>query len=153
MKRELRSAVALVEQRGTVGRIVGTIIEEGRVASDRREIFTNGAVKFPHEGVQLLRGHGGAAIMTFIPKHEGAEITINELLPETELGRRVASEVRSGERSSLSVEFHSLSEGTVSDVREVRSALVEAVALVEVGSYSQASAEIRAHRKRRHRWR
>ena len=52
----------------------------------------------------------------------------------------------------MSVEFHSLDEGMVSNVREVRSALVEAVALVEAGSYSQARAEVRA-RKRRHRWR
>ena len=152
MKRELRSTVALVEQRGTVGRIVGTIIEEGRVASDRREVFTNGSVKFPSEGVQLLRGHGGDEVMTFIPKHEGAEIRIDAPLPDTSLGRSVAAEVRSGARSSMSVEFHSLDEGMVSNVREVRSALVEAVALVEAGSYSQARAEVRA-RKRRHRWR
>ena len=151
MKRELRSTVALVEQRGTVGRIVGTIIEEGRVASDRREVFTNGSVKFPHEGVQLLRGHHGEEVLTFLPKHDGSEIRIDEPLPDTILGRKIRAEVKSG-RNSLSVEFHSLEEGIVSGVREVRSALVEAVALVEAGSYSQARAEVRA-RKRRHRWR
>ena len=98
MKRELRSTVALVEQRGTVGRIVGTIIEEGRVASDRREVFTNGSVKFPHEGVQLLRGHGGDEVLTFIPKHEGSEIRIDEPLPDTILGRKIRAEVKSGAR-------------------------------------------------------
>ena len=156
MKREFRASVRLLEERGAVGRIVGTIIEEGRVASDRREVFTSGSVKFPHEGIKLLRDHGGDEVLTFIPKHVGAEIRINELLPDTELGRRVAAEVRSGARSSLSVEFTSLSEQTVSSVREVRSALVEAVALVEAGSYTQARAELRAevrHKRRRRRWR
>ena len=152
MKRELRAKVAVLEQRGTVGRIVGTIIEEGRVASDRSEVFTSGSVKFPHAGIQLLRGHGGDEVLTFIPKHEGAQIRIDEQLPDTALGRRVATEVRSGARSSLSVEFHSLEEGEVSNVREVRSALVEAVALVEAGSYLQSRAEVRQRKRRRHRW-
>lgn len=151
MKRELRSKVALLESRGTVGRIVGTIIETGRVASDRREVFTSNAVKFPSEGIQLLRGHGGDVVMDFMPKVEGAEIRIDEILPDTSLGRKVRDEVRSGSRSSLSVEMHVLEEGSVSGVREVRSAIVLAAALVEAGSYSQAIAEIR-HRKRRHRW-
>ena len=98
-------------------------------------------MKFPHEGVQLLRGHGGDEVLTFIPKHEGSEIRIDENLPDTILGRKIRAEVKSGARNSLSVEFHSLEEGIVSGVREVRSALVEAVALVEAGSYPQARAE------------
>ena len=150
MKRELRASVKLVEERGSVGRIVGTIIEEGRIAGDRAEVFTAGSVKYPHAGVQLLRGHGGEEVLTFLPKHDGSEIRIDEQLPDTILGRKVRAEVKSG-RNSLSVEFHSLEEGIVSGVREVRSALVEAVALVEAGSYRQARAEVRERKRRR--WR
>ena len=152
MKRELRSSVQLLEERGSVGRIVGTIIEEGRIAGDRAEVFTAGSVKYPHAGIQLLRGHHGEEVLTFLPKHKGAEIRIDEPLPDTILGRKIRAEVKSGARSSLSVEFHSLLEEEVSGVREVRSALVEAVALVEAGSYQQARAEVRQTRKRR-RWR
>ena len=151
MKREFRSKVALVEERGTVGRIVGTIIETGRVASDRQEVFTPGSVKYPHEGIKLLRGHNGDEVLTFLPKLDGSEVRIDEQLPDSQIGRSIAKEVRSGARSSLSVEFHSLEEAVVSNVREIRSALVEAVALVEAGAYSQARAEVR--HKRRRRWR
>ena len=42
VKRELRASVQLLEERGSVGRIVGTIIEEGRIAGDRAEVFTAG---------------------------------------------------------------------------------------------------------------
>ena len=152
MKRELRASVQLVEERGSVGRLTGVLIETGRVASDRREVFVPGSVKWPAEGVKLLHGHAGEAVLTFFPKHEGAEVRIDEQLPDTSLGRRVATEVRSGERASLSVEFFSLAESVVSSVREIRSALVEAVALVADGSYKQAVVEVRAKRKR-HRWR
>ena len=108
-------------------------------------------MKWPAGGIQLLRGHHGEEVLTFLPKHKGAEIRIDEPLMDTIIGRKVAAEVRSGERSALSIEFHSLLEKTVSSVREVRSALVSAVALVEAGSYSQARAEVRARKRRR--WR
>ena len=114
-------------------------------------MFTPGSVKYPHEGIKLLRGHNGDEVLTFLPKVEGSAIRIDEQLPDTNLGRRVRDEVRSGSRSALSVEMHVLEEGTVSNVREVRSALVLAVALVEAGAYSQARAEVRAQ-ERRHRW-
>ena len=43
----------------------------------------------------------------------------------------------------MSIEFHSLSSKIVSGVREIRQSLVDAVALVGEGSYSQARAELR----------
>ena len=152
MKRELRASVQLVEERGSVGRLTGVLIETGRVASDRREVFVPGSVKWPAEGVDLLHGHGGEKVLSFAPKVDGSEIRIDEPLPDTILGRKVREEVKSGSRSSLSVEFFSLAESVVSSVREIRSALVEAVALVADGSYKQAVVEVRAKRKR-HRWR
>ena len=87
------------------GRITGVILELGRVAGDRQELFTPGAPVFPSTGVELLRGHHGAPIMTFDPIVAGTEIRIDARLPDTQLGRQVAAEVRSGERSALSVEF------------------------------------------------
>lgn len=151
MKRELRASVQLVEERGSVGRLTGVLIETGRVASDRREVFVPGSVKWPNDGVDLLRGHGGEKVLSFAPKVDGSEIRIDEPLPDTIIGRKVRAEVKSGSRSSLSVEFHSLEEEVVSGVREVRSALVEAVALVATGSYQQARAEVRERKRRR--WR
>ena len=133
------------------GTISGVILETGRVASDRQEVFVPGAPIFPSQGVELLRGHRGEAIMTFQPVIDGNEIRIDALLPDSKIGRQVAAEVRSGTRAALSVEFVSLSEGRVSGVRELRSVLVQATALVPLGAYDRAQAEVRERAGRRRR--
>ena len=140
------------ESREGPGRLVGTILETGRIASDRQEVFVPGAPIFPSEGVELLRGHRGAAVMRFDPIVSVSEIRIDARLPDTQLGRQVATEVRSGERSALSVEFVPLDEGRVMGVREVRSALIKGAALVPADSYTQARAEVRERRRRRRAW-
>ena len=139
------------ESREGPGRIVGTILETGRVAADRREVFTAGAPIFPSTGVELFRGHRGEAILTFDPIVDGSTIRIDARLPDTQLGRQVAAEVRSGERSALSVEFVALDEARVMGVRELRSALIQGAALVARGSYGQATAEVRSRAGRRRR--
>ena len=133
------------------GRIVVTILETGRVASDRREVFAPGAAIFPSTGVELFRGHRGESIMHFQPVVSGNEIKIDAPLPDSELGRQVATEVRSGARAALSIEFVPLEEARVMGVRELRSALIRGAALVPRGSYGQATAEVRERSGRRYR--
>ena len=53
------------------GRLTGTILEVGRIASDRAEVFAPGAPIFPSTGVTLYRGHRGTPIMTFQPSLTG----------------------------------------------------------------------------------
>ena len=53
--------------RGDRGGSYGTILETGRVASDRQEVFIPGAAIFPSTGVELLRGHRGETVLTFDP--------------------------------------------------------------------------------------
>ena len=155
MKREIRCRVECRadESRTSPGRIVGTLIEQGRVAGDRPEVFVAGAIKWPHNGMRLLREHHGAQIMRFAPVEDGATLRIDAQLPDTALGRKAAAEIRSGERADLSIEFHAMEEEQVSGVREVRSAIVDAVALAPTGSgvYEQARAEVRS-KPRRHVW-
>ena len=54
MMSEVRCAVEIREDesRQSPGRIVGTILETGRVASDRREVFAPGSVQFPANGLR-----------------------------------------------------------------------------------------------------
>ena len=146
---EIRCAIELRAASDSPGRIVGTIIETGRVASDRRELFVPGAVQWPGGGVRLLAEHRGRAVMTFQPKIDGAKIQIDDKLPDTAIGREVAAEIRAGRKRGLSVEFYAAEEGQVQGVREVRSALIEAVAVVESPAYVQAVAEVRRKRGRR----
>ena len=85
------------ESREGPGRITGVILEVGRIAADRREVFVAGAPIFPSTGVELFRGHRGEAILTFDPIVDGASVRIDAPLPDTTLGRQVAAEVRSGD--------------------------------------------------------
>lgn len=140
---ELREAV------DSPGRIVGTILQVGRVASDRREVFAPNSVRWPANGIRLLSEHRGRQIMRVDPvMADSGEIRIDAPLPDTSIGRATAAEIRSGRRRSLSVEFYSTSESTVSGVREITGALIDAAAVVPTGAYSQARVEVRNRRRR-----
>lgn len=153
-KREVRSKVEVRadESRTSPGRITGTMIEMGRVASDRRELFVPGSLRWPHNGIRLVKRHYGGedeTIMRFQPKQDGAKLMIDEALPDTELGRLIAAEVRSGKRRDMSIEFFPSEESEVAGVREIRSAIVDAVLVAESGTgvYDQAKVEVRAKAK------
>ena len=148
-KSEIRCAIEIRAAVDSPGRIVGTIIETGRVAGDRRELFVPGAVQWPAGGVRLLAEHRGREVMTFTPKIEGAKIQIDDKLPDSAIGREVAAEIRAGRKRGLSVEFFASDEGQVQGVREVRSALIDAVAVVKSPAYVQSVAEVRNKGRRR----
>ena len=153
MRREIRCALELRAdgERTSPGRLVGTLLEYGRVAGDRREVFTPGSIRWPANGVKLLAEHRGRLVARVEPTVDGAALRIDQALPDTALGREVAAEIRAGRKRGLSVEFYATDEADVSGVREVRSALVDAVAVVESPAYDQARVEVR-NRKRRRWW-
>ena len=144
---ELRAAAV---DGSSPGRLVGVLLPLGRVAGDRREVFTPGSVSWPHNGMCLLAEHRGRQVMRFDPIESDGELRIDAELPDTAAGREAAELVRSGQRAALSIEFHAVDEGIVQGVREIRSAIVDAAALVPLGSYDQAQAEIRARREVRY---
>ena len=125
------------------GTLSGVILPVGRVASDRKEIFTPDSATFPSSGVRLLLEHEGREVMMFAPVVVSDGYRILAALPPTLEGEEAAELVRSGTRSNLSVEFEAIEEELVSEVREVRRALVSAAALVGSGAYAQARAELR----------
>ena len=130
------------------GTISGQFLPIGRIASDRREVFVPGAAVFPSGGVKLLISHGGEVIMMFEPIVVEDGYNVEAVLPSSPSGIQAAELVRTGTRSALSVEFRCLEAEIVSQVREVRSALVEAAALVPSGAYEQARAELRGRELR-----
>ena len=152
MTREVRCRIELRAATDSPGRIVGTILETGRVAGDRREVFTPGSVQWPANGIRLLAEHRGRQVMRVQPTVDGAEIRLDAPLPDTQLAREVAADIRSGRKAGLSVEFHATSEATVAGVREVRSALVDAAAVVASPAYDQATVEVRHRTGRRRFW-
>ena len=118
--------------------------------------FLSAAVSQPRaKGIALLPEHrSSTVVMHFEPiRGDDGELRVDHFLPDTESGRALAKAVRSGETPGLSVEFHSLSEGVVQGVREIRQSLVTAVAAVPSASYDQARAEVRSKAQRVAWWR
>ncbi len=131
------------DSRQSPGRIIGTLIEYGKRASDRAEVFADGALHWPDGGIILNEHHNRAApILRFTPTVEGREVRIDAALPDTQRGRDVATMVRDGTLTGLSVEFRAESAGFTGGVREVRRAKLVAAAVVDSASY-KGSLEIR----------
>ena len=140
--------VELREAQSGPGRLSGVVLPFGRVAGDRREVFAPGSVSYPHNGIRLLLEHRGRQFARVTPEMVGNEMRISLDLPDTTEGREAARMVQSGERAALSIEFHALQQAIVSGVREIRSAIVDAAALVPSGAYDQARVELRGRRRR-----
>ena len=130
------------------GTLSGLILPVGRIAADRKEVFTPGSATFPEGGVRLLLEHEGREIMTVAPTVAMDGYSIEAILPSSPEGIEAAELVKTGARSNLSVEFQTIEEERVSEVREVRRALVSAAALVPSGAYEQARAELRGREPR-----
>ena len=64
---EIRCRVEVEDRGDGPGRIRGVILPLGRVAGDRREVFTPGSVSWPSNGVRLLAEHRGRQVMRFQP--------------------------------------------------------------------------------------
>ena len=136
------------DTRQSPGRIVGTLLTYEQRASDRAEVFADGALRWDDGGVVLNEQHNRQApIMRFTPTVEGQEVRIDAALPDTQRGRDAATMVRNGTMRGLSIEFRALEEGRRAGMREVRAARLLGAALVDDPSY-RGQLEVRGHRDR-----
>ena len=69
----------------------------GKRASDRAEVFADGALSWEKGGIILNEQHNRqAAIMRFVPEIEGKEVRIDAGLPDTQRGRDMAVMIKNG---------------------------------------------------------
>ena len=124
--------------------IVGCLIQEGRVASVRAEVFAPGSCVWGSEGVAIRAAHLGAEDSRAIPTRESdGKITI-----AAPASAALVAAFNEGRRF-LSIEFHSLKETrSAAGVREIQAAFLPGAALVADPEYKQSGAEIRARRRR-----
>ena len=127
--------------------LVGTIIQEGRSGSVRRELFTPQSLTWPAEGIPVrtehLRGEAARALPT---RHPDGSVRIKV---------RATPEIRSAYQAGkkfLSAEFFALRESRSAGIREIESALLSGAAMVSSPEYKQAVAEIRTRPKRLSKW-
>ena len=122
----------------------GVLIQEGRAASVRPEVFAPGSLVWASDGVAIRAKHLGAEDSRAIPTRE-ANGEIRIAAPAT---AALVAAFNEGRRH-LSIEFHALQETrSKAGVREIQQAFLPGVALVESPEYVQARAEVRSKQRR-----
>ena len=122
----------------------GVLIQEGRAASVRPEVFAPGSLVWASDGVAIRAKHLGAEDSRAIPTRE-ANGEIRIAAPAT---AALVAAFNEGRRH-LSIEFHALQETrSKAGVREIQQVFLPGVALVESPEYVQARAEVRSKQRR-----
>ena len=135
------------------GRLVGTLMPYETRAVDRAEMFAQGALHWPAEGVLLREQHNRQApIVRFTPTQKAGAVEVAIPLPDTQRGRDAAVSVRNGTLRGLSVEFVAERERQASGVRIVERARLVGAGLVDSPSYAGAGVEVRDKGRRARLW-
>ena len=126
----------------------GIVLQEGRAASERREIFTLGSVRWPSEGIEIMPEHRGSVESRAHPIRESdGRLTIRARATDA-----LRAAVQAGKRY-MSVEFHALEQRTTAGgIREITRALVTGAALVANPEYDMTAAEVRNKDRREWPW-
>ena len=126
----------------------GVLIQEGRAASARAEVFAPLSLVWASNGIALRAKHLGAEDSRAIPTREAN----GEIRIEAPASAAIVAAFNEGRRH-LSIEFHALQETkSKSGVREIQQAFLPAAALVSDPEYTQATAEVRARSRRKKIW-
>ena len=134
------------DTRESPGRIVGTLLTYGELSRDRPERFLRDSLQWATTGIVLNEQHvRSQSIMRVHPRLIENELLIDEPLPNTQRGRDAATNIRDGLFTGLSVEFsrRGVVASYVGGVREIRSAQLVGVGLVDLASYPGSVVEIR----------
>ena len=122
----------------------GVLIQEGRAASARAEVFAPLSLVWASDGVAIRAKHLGAEVSRAIPTREAN----GEIRIETPASAGLVAAFNEGRRF-LSIEFHAVQETrNAAGVREIQQAFVPGAALVSEPEYKQARAEVRALQRR-----
>ena len=126
----------------------GVLIQEGRIASQRKELLAPFSCQWPAEGVDILTEHRGQAEARTLPTRQPD----GSIVIDAAASPGMIAAVESGKRF-MSVEMHVLAESrNAADIREIQSAMIMAGALTDSPEYQQTSAELRDRSRRRRFW-
>ena len=132
------------ESRQSPGRIVGTLLTYGEVARDRREMFLDGALRWPEAGFNINEQHDRRqSVVRAIPYLDGKAIKIDAKVPDTQRGRDALTNIREGVYTGLSIEFGAEQEEYRQGLRIIKRGILGAAALVDRASYGGSVVEVR----------
>ena len=122
----------------------GVLIQEGRAASARAEIFAPLSLVWASDGIAIRSEHLGVEDSRAIPTREAN----GEIRIAAPASSAIVAAFNEG-RKFLSIEFHALKETrSAAGVREIQQAFLPGAALVADPEYVQARAEVRSKRRR-----
>ena len=122
----------------------GVLIQEGRAASARAEIFAPLSLVWASDGIALRSKHLGVEDSRAVPTRESN----GEIRIAAPASSAIVAAFNEG-RKFLSIEFHALKETrSAAGVREIQQAFLPGAALVTDPEYKQARAEMRSRRRR-----
>ena len=153
--REFRCAieVRVDASRLSPGRLFGTLLTYGEMASDRNEVFEQGSLTWPDDGIIINRAHAqNWPVLRAVPSVRGNAVVLDVPLPDTVAGRDSASEIRGGLLRGLSVEFLAKKQRFEGGVRRISAAVLTGAGLVSAPAYKGSSLEVRGKGRRRHIW-
>ena len=143
---EIRCSIEFREDdsRLSPGLLVGTLLNYGERASDRPEVFLDGALTWAKNGIVITEQHNRQApILRAVPVLEGRAVKISQKFPNTTRGRDAAENVRNGLFTGLSIEFRAQAETYVGSERRISRAQLFAASLVDSPSYSGSQVDVR----------
>ena len=120
----------------------GVLIQEGRAATVRAEVFAPLSLVWASDGIALRAKHLGVEDSRAVPTRESN----GEIRIAAPASPAIVAAFNEG-RKFLSIEFHAVQETrSKSGVREIQQAFLPGAALVADPEYKQARAEVRARR-------
>ena len=133
-----------VRESATGPMLHGVLIQEGRAASTRAEVFAPLSLVWASNSIALRAKHLGVEDSRAIPTRE----TNGEIRIAAPASAALVAAFNEG-RKFLSIEFQAVQETrNAAGVREIQSAFLPGAALVYDPEYHQATAEVRARRRR-----
>ena len=120
--------------------LYGSLIQEGRAARRRRELFAPGSVGWPAQGVGIVTEHWSTSpeVRAMPERQPDGRITIRAPANDA-----IRAAVAAG-KSNLSVEFFPIRERrTAGGIREITKCFVDMAALVPSAEYPDTGVEVR----------
>ena len=134
------------------GRITGTLLTYGELASDRPMVFAENALSWEGSGVVLNLQHDRTKhLARFAPTADGARLMVDVRLPDTVGARDCVTLIKSGVLTGISAEVIPESEDSVNGIRRVTKGRLVAAALVDAPSFRSSKVSVHARQRGRSR--
>ena len=133
--------------------LVGTVMVYGDRAHSRRERFEPGSLELAPV-VHLDYEHDRSRVLAWAPDgglsfEDGEDaLRMRATLPPLAFADHVLQEVKSGERTGLSIEFRNAKTRTENGIRVIEKCLLRGVAVLKRPDYGASRVEARARRRR-----